>query len=72
MDPMRWYEKDPLEQEDENRLGDLYETLLNHLHFRPERDDFITVVSSALQAEFDYRAAGVYPPLGHTYPRLAD
>ncbi|GGU07206.1 hypothetical protein [Streptomyces coeruleorubidus] len=65
-----WDEYDPTERDDANRLGVLFETLINHLHDHPERDAFITTLAGALHAEFADRAAGVYPPAGHSYPRL--
>ncbi|MGC0330618.1 hypothetical protein RKD23_003608 [Streptomyces sp. SAI-170] len=65
-----WTEYSPAERDDANRLGVLYETLLNHLHFHPGHDAFTTVLSEAFAAEFTDRAAGTYPPAGHTYPRL--
>lgn len=64
------YEHTPLEHDDVNRLGFLFEGLQNELHFGLAVDSFVTVLSSAFQAEFDCRAAGVYPPAGHGYPRL--
>jgi hypothetical protein len=67
-----WHEYDPTERDDANRLGALFETLLNHVHNHPERDDFVTTLSSAFDAEFAHRAAGIYPPVGHGYPRLED
>ncbi|MEU6088063.1 hypothetical protein ABZ865_14800 [Streptomyces sp. NPDC047085] len=65
-----WYEFTPLERDDANRLGVLLETLFDYLHFHPERDAFVTTLSNAFDAEFSHRAAGVYPPAGHDYPRL--
>ncbi|MFE7646447.1 hypothetical protein [Streptomyces phaeoluteigriseus] len=65
-----WYDYDPAERDDANRLGVLFETFLDHLHFHPERDAFTTALSDAFDAEFTHRAAGVYPPAGHGYPRL--
>ncbi|MCX5560753.1 hypothetical protein [Streptomyces sp. NBC_00038] len=66
----QWSEFDPIERDDANRLGYLFEGLQNHLHFHPVIDDFIAVLGSALDAEFIHRAWGTYPPQGHGYPRL--
>ncbi|MGW7607176.1 hypothetical protein ACWGKW_07810 [Streptomyces sp. NPDC054766] len=70
--PNRWHEFDPFERADANRLGYLYETLQNDLHFHPEVDDFIAVLSGALEVEFVRREDGTYPPEGHSYPRSED
>ncbi|MFE9445605.1 hypothetical protein ACFYO2_43265 [Streptomyces sp. NPDC006602] len=67
-----WYEFDPAERDDANRLGFLYESLRNHLHFHPAMDDFLVVLSSAFEAEFAHCADGAYPPVGHSYPRQED
>ncbi|MFJ1529952.1 hypothetical protein ACIOFV_16245 [Streptomyces mirabilis] len=63
-----WFEFDPVERDDANRLGFLYEALLNHLHFNPVMDDFTAALNGALNAEFAHRAEGAYPPAGHGYP----
>ncbi len=65
-----WSEYNPSERDDANRLGVLYGTLQNHLHFHPVMDDFLTVLSNAFEAEFRHCESGTYPPAGHGYPRL--
>ncbi|MGW3407947.1 hypothetical protein [Streptomyces sp. NPDC000888] len=72
MHPNDWYEFDPAERDDVNRLGYLYEGLHNHLHFHPAMDDFLAVLNSAFEAEIAHRANGAYPPVGHGYPELGD
>ncbi|MFI2349335.1 hypothetical protein ACH492_20225 [Streptomyces sp. NPDC019443] len=72
MSHKRWYEFDPAERDDANRLGFLYEALRNHLHFHPTVDDFLAVLSSAFETEFAHHADGAYPPVGHGYPRQED
>ncbi|MGP4049660.1 hypothetical protein [Streptomyces sp. 2A115] len=70
MPDKQWFELDPAERDDVNRLGYLYEGLRNHLHFHPAMDAFVTVLVGAVEAEFVHRAAGIYPPPGHGYPAL--
>ncbi|MGW3066225.1 hypothetical protein ACWDA8_22640 [Streptomyces sp. NPDC001130] len=65
-----WFDGTPQERDDVNRLGFLFETLHNDLHYGLPMDHFITVVSDALEAEFAARADSSYPPAGHGYPRL--
>jgi hypothetical protein len=60
----------PEERDDMNRLGFLFETLKNDLHFGLAVDDFITVVAGALEAECIAGVHRQYPPAGHGYPRL--
>ncbi|MFF0131233.1 hypothetical protein ACFYTG_36900 [Streptomyces mirabilis] len=67
-----WHEYTPPERDDVNRLGALFETLQNELHFGLVVDQFVMVLNCAFQAEFDCHAAGIYPPAGHSYPRLED
>lgn len=67
-----WYEFTPVERDDVNRFGALYETLRNGLYLGLGVDRFVTVLSEAFAAEFDARDAGSYPPAGHGYPRLGE
>ncbi|WP_406414993.1 hypothetical protein [Streptomyces sp. NBC_01614] len=53
-----------------NRLGVLYETLQNDLHLGLAVDDFTTVLACAFEAECFAVSNGLYPPVGHGYPRL--
>ncbi|MFI6566873.1 hypothetical protein [Streptomyces sp. NPDC050534] len=58
------------ERDDVNRLGVLYETLQNDLYLGLPVDHFVSVLSDTFDSEFLARADGVYPPIGHGYPRL--
>ncbi|RPF34200.1 hypothetical protein [Streptomyces sp. TLI_185] len=60
----------PEERDDNGRLGYLYDTLKNDLHFGLVVDAFVTVVAGALEAECFALNHGQYPPAGHGYPRL--
>ncbi|MFF4504615.1 hypothetical protein [Streptomyces sp. NPDC001401] len=60
----------PQERDDNFRLGYLYDTLKNDLHFGLVVDDFTRVVAGALEAECCALGDGQYPPAGHGYPRL--
>ncbi|MEV8433113.1 hypothetical protein [Streptomyces chartreusis] len=65
-----WFEFTPVERDDANRLGFLFETLQNDLQLGLVVDHFVMVLTDALDSEFADRADGVYPPAGHGYPRL--
>ena len=65
-----WFEFTPMERDDANRLGFLFETLQNDVHLGLPVDHFVTVLSDALDSEFAARADGAYPPVGHGYARL--
>ncbi|MGW6894354.1 hypothetical protein [Streptomyces sp. NRRL F-5140] len=65
-----WFEFTPVERDDANRLGFLFETLQNDLQLGLVVDHFVMVLTEALDSEFADRADGVYPPAGHGYPRL--
>jgi hypothetical protein len=65
-----WFECTPQEQDDANRLGFLFETLQNDIHLGLDTDPFVMVLRDALDSEFAARIDGVYPPVGHGYPRL--
>ncbi|MFJ8931776.1 hypothetical protein ACIRLA_34855 [Streptomyces sp. NPDC102364] len=65
-----WREPTPVERDDVNRLGFLVENLRNYLHYYPGLDEFVMVMRTALDAECVHRDHGIYPPAGHTYPRL--
>jgi hypothetical protein len=60
----------PQQRDDNYRLGYLYDTLRNELHFGLAVDEFVEVVAGALDAECRALGEGVYPPPGHGYPRL--
>ncbi|MFI8238358.1 hypothetical protein ACIF83_14005 [Streptomyces sp. NPDC085866] len=62
----------PAERDDVNRLGYLYETFVNDLHFGLKQDAFTAVMAGAFAGEFALIDAGAYPPAGHDYPRLED
>ncbi|MFF8424883.1 hypothetical protein ACF07Y_06935 [Streptomyces sp. NPDC016566] len=72
MSRKHWTLYTPAERDDANRLGALYETFLNNLHNGLKQDAFTGVMASAFAAEFALLDAGVYPPVGHDYPRLED
>ncbi|MFD7404070.1 hypothetical protein ACFV7R_15645 [Streptomyces sp. NPDC059866] len=65
-----WFELTPVERDDANRLGFLFETLQNDLQLGLVVDHFVVVLTDALDSEFATRAEGAYPPAGHGYPRL--
>ncbi|MCQ4214174.1 hypothetical protein [Streptomyces longispororuber] len=60
----------PVERDDMNRFGFLFENLRNYLHYYPALDEFVAVLASALESERTHHARGTYPPAGHTYPRI--